>query len=509
MIKCSFVIIFAILLFFLPARGQRQDGSVLERRITIDLQNQPLSTILDQLSWQAGIYFSYDASIIDSNKKYTIETDGKSLFSILNQLFNPKVFKFFEMENQVIITRRTDSNQMITAQNDTIPVKYFFLSGKIVDEKRGEPVSYATVSFLNKPIGTITNTDGDFLLKVHPNLIRDTVAISCLGYSQIIVPAFKLMDEDLFIMKPKSIRIREIKVTATTPEKLLENIRYNLKANYSESTKLMTAFYRETVQQDGSYASVSEAVIEILKAPYNNQMRSDLVKLVKGRRSPDVKPFNWINFKLQGGPFTITMLDVVKTMENFISEETQHLYSYDISKVIWYNDIPVYVLTFKPVVELPDQILYVGEIYVDRETFAIVHVDFHLSRIGLNNAENVLIRKKPKGVKARPTYVNYNVNYKYFQGKWYLENAQASVKFKIRSRRDKINSEYHSISDLLVTNIQSTDLKRFPRDESISQQDIFVEMINNYDPKFWENYNIIKPNEELQNAIKNHFEIQR
>ena len=257
MIKCSFVIIFAILLFFLPARGQRQDGSVLERRITIDLQNQPLSTILDQLSWQAGIYFSYDASIIDSNKKYTIETDGKSLFSILNQLFNPKEFKFFEMENQVIITRRTDSNQMITAQNDTIPVKYFFLSGKIVDEKRGEPVSYATVSFLNKPIGTITNTDGDFLLKVHPNLIRDTVVISCLGYSQIIVPAFKLMDEDLFIMKPKSIRIREIKVTATTPEKLLENIRYNLKVNYSESTKLMTAFYRETVQQDGTgYASL-------------------------------------------------------------------------------------------------------------------------------------------------------------------------------------------------------------------------------------------------------------
>ncbi len=509
MIKKSFVIVFTILLFFQPARGQQQDGSVFERKITFNAKNQPLNTILDQLSWQAGVYFSYDAGLIDSNKKYTIDADGKSLFTVLSQLFNSAEFQFTERENQVIISRRTDTNSLISIKNDSIPVKYFFLSGKIIDEKKGDPISYASVSFLNKPIGTISNSDGDFLLKVHPDFILDTVVISCIGYGQIIMPAFKLMDEDVFIMKPVSIRIREVKVTATTPDRLLENIRNNLKTNYSENTKLMTAFYRETVQQDGNYVSASEAIIEILKAPYNNLLKSDLVRLVKGRRSPDVKPFNWINFKLQGGPFTITMLDVVKTMESFINNETQYLYIYNITKVIWYNNNPVYVLMFRPVSELPDQTLYVGEMYVDRETFAVVHVDFHLSRIGLKNAENLLIRKKPKGVKARPTYVNYKVNYQNLEGKWYLKNVQASVKFKIRSRRDKINSEYHSVSDLLVTNIQSTDLKRFSRDESIGQRDIFVEMINEYDPKFWENYNIIKPNEELQNAIKNHFEIQK
>jgi hypothetical protein len=80
----------------------------------------------------------------------------------------------------------------------------------------------------------------------------------------------------------------------------------------------MTAFYRETVKQDNDYINVSEAVIEILKAPYTNSLRSDLVRIVKGRRSPDVKPFQWLNFKLQGGPFTITKLDVVKTLESFI-----------------------------------------------------------------------------------------------------------------------------------------------------------------------------------------------
>jgi hypothetical protein len=54
----------------------------------------------------------------------------------------------------------------------------------------------------------------------------------------------------------------------------------------------------------------------------------------------------------------------------------------------------------------------------------------------------------------------------------------------------------------LVTNIKPTEIKRFTRNESIGQNDIFVELINGYDEKFWENYNIIKPDENLINAIK-------
>lgn len=505
MTRFSFVISLAILLLSVQTFGQQQDGSVLEKRVTINQQNQPLGNILDQLSWQAGVYFSYDATLLNINKKYDVEANDKSLFTILNQLFNPSEFKITERENQVIISKRISSNNPQPIVRDTIPVKYFFLSGKIIDEKKEEPIIYASVSVFNKPIGTITNTDGEFLLKIHPDHIYDTIVISSMGYSQISMPAYKLLDEDLIIMNPVSIRIKEVKVTAISPQKLLQNIRENLDKNYSQHPKLMTAFYRETVQQDGSYMSVSEAVIDILKAPYDNSLRSDLVRLIKGRRSPNVKPFQWLNFKLQGGPFTIVKLDVLKTMESFIDEKFENSYIYNISKVIWYNDNPCYVLTFKPITGFIEQ-GFVGEMYVHRETFAVVHVDFYLNKAGLKDAESILIKKKPRGVKAKPVYVHYNVNYQLYNGVWQLATTQASVKFKVRSRRDKINSEYHSVSDLLITDIQPTDLKRFPREEQFNQRDIFVEMIGEYDQKFWENYNIIKPDEELQNAIKNRFQ---
>jgi hypothetical protein len=491
-----------ILLLSFPSSGQQQDGSVFERRISIQAENQPLNTILDQISWQARVYFSYDASLVEAGKTYTIQVVEKSLYSVLNQLFNSEEFQFTELENQVIITKQKDSGMQEITIPDSIPVKYFFLSGKILDRKKEFPISYASVSVINKPIGTITNTDGEFLLKLHPEYINDTLVISNMGYSQIFIPANQLLDEDLILLDPVSIRIREVKVTSTTPEKLLENIRANLENNYTSYNKIMTGFYRETVRQDGEYINVSEAVIEILKAPYVNSYRNDLVRLLKGRQSPDVQPFKWMNFKLQGGPFTITQLDLVKTMETFIDEAYQHLYEYKISRVIWYNENPVYVLEFEPL-SGADFHGFVGELFVHRETFAIVYARYGFDRNGLKKATPVLVKRTPPGVRARPSFVEYTLNYQCYQGKWQLAMAQASIKFKIRSRRDKINSEFHSISELLVTDIHSTELKRFGRDESFGQRDIFVEMIGSYDPEFWENYNIIKPDEDLRNAVQN------
>lgn len=494
-------ILFAILLLSAKLKAQQQNGSVFENRVTVNLKNQSIGSVLDQISWQAGVYFSYDATIFNPNQKFNVEVTDKSLFTVLNQLFNSREFKFTELENQVIISKITDRNLPVDIKIDSIPVKYFFLSGKIVDEKRENPIKYASVSLLNKPIGTISNIDGNFLLKIHPDYIRDTIVISCMGYEQILMPAFKILDEDLIVMSQVSIRIKEVKVVSTTTEKLLQNIRQNLSQNYSEEPKLMTAFYRETIKQDNNYINVSEAVIELLKAPYLNPSRNDLVRIVKGRRSPDVKPFQWLNFKLQGGPFTITKLDVVKTVESFLDEEFQNSYVYNINRVIMYNGNPVYILEFKPVANF-NELGFVGEMYVHRETFAIVHVNFHFTKSGLTNAESVMIKKKPKGVNAKPVFTNYEVNYQQYLGKWHLANVKASVKFKVRSRKDNVNSEYHSVSDLLITDIKNTELKKFDRDESFTQRDIFVEMINNYDPDFWENYNIIKPDEDLQNAFK-------
>ncbi|HSM46916.1 MAG TPA: carboxypeptidase-like regulatory domain-containing protein, partial [Draconibacterium sp.] len=188
MFRQIIVILIAILLLSVSIKAQQQNGSVFENRVTISQKNQPINSILDQISWQAGVFFSYDASIFNSAQKYSIEATGKSLYNVLNELFNPKEFKFIELENQVIISKIAEQKLPDEIKTDSIPVKYFFLSGTIIDNKKEDPVKYASVSLLNKPIGTISNADGNFLLKIHPDFIRDTIVISCMGYAQIMMP---------------------------------------------------------------------------------------------------------------------------------------------------------------------------------------------------------------------------------------------------------------------------------------------------------------------------------
>jgi hypothetical protein len=57
----------------------------------------------------------------------------------------------------------------------TIPSQSFAqgvrLTGKIVDEKNGTPLIYATISIKGKGIGTISNTDGEFEFHISQKVI--------------------------------------------------------------------------------------------------------------------------------------------------------------------------------------------------------------------------------------------------------------------------------------------------------------------------------------------------
>jgi hypothetical protein len=51
------LLILTILLLSCISKAQQPDGSVLERRVSISEQNQAIIYILEQLSWQANVFF--------------------------------------------------------------------------------------------------------------------------------------------------------------------------------------------------------------------------------------------------------------------------------------------------------------------------------------------------------------------------------------------------------------------------------------------------------------------
>ncbi len=62
-----------------------------------------------------------------------------------------------------------------------------YIQGKIVDEK-GEPVPYVNIGIENTYIGTISEMNGGFELKIPEKFITEVIRFSSIGYKKILIP---------------------------------------------------------------------------------------------------------------------------------------------------------------------------------------------------------------------------------------------------------------------------------------------------------------------------------
>lgn len=67
------------------------------------------------------------------------------------------------------------------------------LNGYIRDES-GKPVSFVNIGVENKNLGTVSDLNGQFTLKVNNKFINDTLIFSCIGYSTKTISINNLID---------------------------------------------------------------------------------------------------------------------------------------------------------------------------------------------------------------------------------------------------------------------------------------------------------------------------
>jgi hypothetical protein len=263
----------------------------------------------------------------------------------------------------------------------------------------------------------------------------------------------------------------------------------------------MITFYRETITRDDQYIGVWEAIMEVLKSSYTKGA-DDKVRFLKGRKSNFNKTFKDISLKIQGGPWYITSLDIVKNLETFLNPEFENLYRYRFEPPINYNGRVTWVIRFsrKDDIDFP---CYYGKILIDADTYALVSAEFGLDKKSLKLNGETFIKKEPRGFTTRPEGANYTVNYRIVGGRWQFYSARTDVIFKVKQNKESFKTEYRSISDILVTQQYTFPRKaRFGPDGLFRADDIFADKIGSFDPEFWENYNVIKPDEDLSKALR-------
>jgi hypothetical protein len=95
-----------LVVFLLSGRiafGQKENTSVLDKKITLEIQQETIAGILEKISAQAQVFFSYDASLIEADKKTDLTIADLSIRETLDSLFHSK-FGYKTLGEQIIIT---------------------------------------------------------------------------------------------------------------------------------------------------------------------------------------------------------------------------------------------------------------------------------------------------------------------------------------------------------------------------------------------------------------------
>jgi TonB-linked SusC/RagA family outer membrane protein len=213
-----------------------QVSAATKAQITLNEKKAPLQKVLESISTQSGYDFIYSTQDLKDLKTGTIKLNNVDIETALKAAFDNQPLQY-EIADKTVMVKRKEEKAVIDR------VKDFFASidvrGHVVDEK-GLPLPGVTVKLKDESQVTITDKDGNFILKkANENAV---IIISYIGYLTKEVNASA--DLGTITLELSNSKLDEVKVIA-----------------YGQTTERLST---------GNIASVRSADIE--KQPVNNPL---------------------------------------------------------------------------------------------------------------------------------------------------------------------------------------------------------------------------------------------
>lgn len=166
--------IFYFIVFSMPFCSISQTP-LLERPITLRLNNEKISVVLDYISKQGNFSFSYNSAIFDVNNRGDITVQNKPVREVLNLIFKG------------IITYKIRGNYIILQKNNQKESpKTIILSGYIIDTQTDKPLSKATIYDPKSLSSTISNQYGFYRIKLNVSNLPAKLMITKADYEKRI-----------------------------------------------------------------------------------------------------------------------------------------------------------------------------------------------------------------------------------------------------------------------------------------------------------------------------------
>lgn len=140
------------------------------------------------------------------------------------------------------------------------------LKGYVKDQVTGLPVAYCSVALKQDHTGTISNEEGEFILRMHET---DTLLFSCIGYKKQQTSVASFMKDPVIKLAPDVNMMSEVTVTADNSflYDIMENCRKKLLESKNRTSKVYFMLESEIEKQP----------VEFLESYYNGTVNNSSI----------------------------------------------------------------------------------------------------------------------------------------------------------------------------------------------------------------------------------------
>lgn len=495
-----YCLLWILLIAVSPLQAAEED--VLSRNIQLPRSKGTVYQLLGKVTEQSGRLFIYDSKIIDNDRKTSIKAGTYTIREAIYRITGNNALALRTVGNHILI--QMPSEAVATSQPAlaaSASPTHFTMEGTLLDRYTKEPIAYASVGVLEATTGVVTNQNGMFRLRLPDSLRQVVIQFSHIGYQSEDIAAHLLAGQyNQLTLEPKVVSLQEVVIRLVNPFTLLGQMLDRRKEHYTHQPVHLTTFYREGVQSQKGLLNLTEAIFKVYKTSFNS-LSSDQVKLLKMRRITNAYEKDTLLAKMKSGIDACLMLDMMKHLPDFLSLGIDNMYTYAHSDIAVVDDRLANVILFEQNerLNLP---LYKGEIYIDTESNALLKVNFQINPRHIHQAGKQFVERISRNLSATPREVSYTVSYKKWNGIYYIHHVRGDLHFKIRKKKQLFsNTSLHTWFEMVTCQIDPTNAQRFAREERQPTRTIFSDTHFGYDAEFWENFNVIMPEEKLNEAI--------
>lgn len=356
------------------------------------------------------------------------------------------------------------------------------VSGKVTDRDTHEPLPFASIGIKGKPIGTISNLQGDFDFHIPEEYRNEILVISMLGYSNFESPVWSLLSATPVTLElvRSSTLLKEVLVSdSLSGGDILRIALTRIEQNYPMQPFLLEGFYRDIKKVGGTYISLLEAAVEIFDESYERPRNK--FKLREGVRLLEVRKSIGYESKFTSYFDQDNLLEDLLLHNNIryrqIEEREEMYASMTREKDSYYNGSEIFVITHKHD--------YFLQIFVDKQDYSIIHLEW-------NTGSSHEVLGKKKNLVSRFAGLHKTIDFRRFEGKMYMSYMSITSKVNWYDiKTDALKFETELSQQLLINQVTPNTSDRIKSVEKMRNYGLQYQDLP-YNKAFWDNYNVIK-----------------